>query len=135
VSRIVTPSPDTQGVVYLICFARPFGHARHYLGFVDTTRHSAEEALASRLAYHRSGQGSRLLRAVANAGITFEVVRTWSGATRSDERRLKCQSSTPYCPVCSGEVAFRRGTLQKPKRARKGAKVASEPPGTVVVAA
>jgi hypothetical protein len=87
--------------LYLIHLAEPYHHARHYLGFVDTSRHPLEGALESRLAFHRAGRGSRLLRAVSAAGIDWEVVRVWPDGTRSDERRLKGKASTRLCPTCN----------------------------------
>jgi hypothetical protein len=98
--------------VYLIHFSQPYRHAGHYLGYVDTSRHPLEEALESRLAFHRAGRGSRLLRAVGAAGIDWEVVRVWEQASRSDERRLKGRSSTMLCPVCN-EGWQARGRLSK----------------------
>lgn len=96
-------------MIYLVHFTVAYHHARHYLGFVDTASRDPEVALATRLDFHRRGQGSRLLRAVAQAGIEFEVVRTWNPADRNHERRLKGHSSTRLCPTCSGEGALRRG--------------------------
>lgn len=91
-------------------FERPFKHAKHYIGFVDTAGgRDPQRALETRLDYHRKGQGSKLLRAVSLAGISFEVVRTWPTGDRTMERRLKGHSSTRYCPSCSGERAWNRG--------------------------
>ena len=87
--------------IYLIHFEQPYKHAQHYLGFVATDRYALVEALESRLAFHRSGRGSRLLRAVNAAGIDYEVVRIWEQGTRSEERRLKGKSSTRLCPRCN----------------------------------
>jgi hypothetical protein len=57
--------------------------------------------LAGRIAEHRAGQGSRLLAAVAAAGIGFTVARTWPGG-RELERRLKRRHNSPrLCPICS----------------------------------
>lgn len=82
-----------KDVVYLICFARPYHHARHYLG---TTKD-----LKSRLATHLAGRGSPLVRAVVRAGIGCTVVRTWKGG-RTLERRLKNGKNVPrLCPRCS----------------------------------
>lgn len=80
-------------LVYLIHFARPYEHARHYIGWTEN--------LPFRLAHHRAGSGSRLLAAVSAAGIDFQVVRTWPGADRRFERRLKAKAATRWCPVCS----------------------------------
>jgi hypothetical protein len=87
--------------LYLIHFERPYRHASHYLGFLDTSRRSLQEALDTRMDFHRAGRGSRLLRAVSAAEIDWEVVRLWEEGTRTDERRLKGHSSTRLCPTCS----------------------------------
>ncbi len=80
-----------HGVVYLLHFATPYEHARHYMGFTAD--------LAERLREHRRGYGSRLVGVVAAAGIEFNVVRAWHG-TRSDERRLKGRGLGDLCPIC-----------------------------------
>lgn len=84
-----------MGTVYLIHFDEPFHHARHYLGFCE------DGNLAARYERHQAGRGSKLLRAVAAAGIGFEVVRTWEGVDRNFERALKNQRNAPrLCPRC-----------------------------------
>lgn len=81
------------GMVYLLHFERRYRHAGHYLGF---TQLAPEE----RFERHASGHGARLLRVVAAAGISWQLVRLWRG-TRADERRLKLNgSSTRLCPHC-----------------------------------
>ena len=77
---------------YLLQFARPYKHARHYLGFA--------EDLERRLAQHRAGRGARLVQVVLGAGIGFEVARTWDGDRRF-ERQLKNQRNAPtrLCPT------------------------------------
>ena len=86
--------------VYLIHLARPYHHARHYLGCTHD--------LSQRLLLHRTGKGAKLLRAVCRAGIAFEVVRTWEGY-REKEQELKAQKNAPrYCPVCLQVQAQRR---------------------------
>ena len=93
-------------MVYLICFARPYprgsrGTIRHYIGFTRSA-----ETLPRRVEHHRNGTGSRLLAAVAHAGIGFDVVRTWPDGDRTHERRLKKQKHAPrLCPVCSPRKA------------------------------
>ena len=79
------------GTIYLLHFSEPFKHARHYLGW--------SRNLEARLEHHEAGSGANLLRHVAAAGITWELVRTWEG-DRNEERRLKKHSSTRYCPIC-----------------------------------
>jgi predicted GIY-YIG superfamily endonuclease len=78
--------------VYLLHFSQAFHHAQHYLGFTDN--------LGNRLEAHRSGQGARLIEVITEAGLTFEVARTWQG-NRKLERRLKNQKKSPrLCPIC-----------------------------------
>jgi predicted GIY-YIG superfamily endonuclease len=96
---------DERGIVYLIHFdapligvqknpdAKKLGIAKHYLGWALN--------LDARLTEHRSGNGSRLMAAVASRGITWRVARTWENATRTQERRLKNQGSAcKICPIC-----------------------------------
>lgn len=82
---------------YLIHFNQPFKHARHYLGFAKD--------IDARLSHHAAGNGSNLIRVIQDAGITWQLVRTWPNATRSTERRLKDQhNSARLCPICQQEV-------------------------------
>jgi hypothetical protein len=79
--------------VYLIHFDRPYKHSRHYLGFADN--------VDARLERHRAGHGSRLMEVITNAGITWQLARTWTG-DRKFERRLKNRKESPaLCPICS----------------------------------
>lgn len=82
--------------VYLIHFEKPFKHAKHYIGFSSSKRN-----VQLRLDHHRHGRGSRLLRAVAEAGISFDVVRIWEEGDRTFERKLKRRKEAPkLCPIC-----------------------------------
>jgi predicted GIY-YIG superfamily endonuclease len=79
--------------VYLIHFDRPLKHARHYLGSTDN--------LPRRLREHQEGNGSKLMAAVAQADIAWELARTWTG-DRAWERRLhRYKKSRRLCPLCS----------------------------------
>lgn len=79
--------------VYLLHFDRPLKHARHYIGF--------STSLKRRLEHHAKGTGSSLMAAVAKAGITFRLVRTWK-ADRTFERKLKNGKNAPHlCPICN----------------------------------
>lgn len=82
-------------MIYLIHLSAPLGHAKHYLGFVED-----RFDLERRLKRHRSGQGSRLLRACNERGIAYEIVRVWPAGTRTHERRMKNRASTQLCPTC-----------------------------------
>jgi len=81
-------------MVYLIHFAQPYRHARHYLGYT--------EDLAQRITEHREGKGARLMSVVHRAGISWVVSRTWEGG-RDVERKLKRWHKSPdLCPICRG---------------------------------
>src|SRR6185369_4740006 len=100
-------------IVYLIHFAKPLGHARHYIG---TTR-----AYQSRMRAHRSGRGASILRACNERDINWRVVRKWFGS-RKLERRLKARkSAASLCPVCSR----RRSAANRRTRSARGKLMAS----------
>ena len=87
---------NQTGTVYLLHFATPFRHARHYTGFAFN--------LEQRLDQHAKGQGARLTQVILEAGIGFELARTWPG-TRKDERRIKNQKCAPrLCPICKAKT-------------------------------
>jgi len=79
-------------MVYLLHFDTPYKHARHYLGSSDD--------VAERIERHRQGRGARLMEVIAQAGIGFQLARTWDGG-RTEERKLKNQKNSPrLCPIC-----------------------------------
>ncbi len=79
--------------VYLLHFDEKYKHAGHYLGYTAN--------LEQRLEQHASGTGARLTQVVAQAGISWELARTWEG-DRSVERRLKgYHSGRKLCPICN----------------------------------
>lgn len=87
--------------VYLIHFRTPYKHARHYIGSCCD--------LAARVADHRASRGARLIEVINEAGISWEVARTWIKCGRRFERQLKRRKAAPrLCPVCSGPAAMRR---------------------------
>jgi predicted GIY-YIG superfamily endonuclease len=82
----------TIGTIYLIHLDRAYRHARHYTGWTPD--------LETRLAKHARGQGARLLTVARQAGITWQLARTWTG-TRTHERALKRQGgASRRCPLC-----------------------------------
>lgn len=100
-SRLLVAEGGWQGTVYLLHFDRPFGHARHYLGWAGPGN------LGHRLAHHAAGSGANLLRHVAAAGIGWTLVRTWS-ADRHEERRIKRRGGLGRCcPSCRPELEER----------------------------
>jgi predicted GIY-YIG superfamily endonuclease len=89
--------------VYLLHFDRPFGHARHYIGFSRS-----ETSMEMRLKHHRAGTGARLLAVATAAGVTWSLARVWPDGDRNFERSLKSHSGTRYCPICRGPAALNR---------------------------
>lgn len=91
-----------RGTVYLLHFASPLRHARHYVGF------TAGE-LAERLSDHAAGTGAKIMRAVRAQGIDFDCVRHWDGVTRAFERRIKLDKNVSrLCPVCTPRKQLQR---------------------------
>jgi len=105
---------DGPGTIYLVHFDRPYKHARHYTGW---TRH-----LLARLLAHREGHGARLMEVIKDAGITFRLVRTWTGP-RARERAIKDRKNAPaLCPECSAHpfpVTSGRAAARAPARVRE----------------
>jgi predicted GIY-YIG superfamily endonuclease len=81
------------GVIYLLCFSRPYRHARHYCGWT--------EDVLDRLDQHATGRGARLMAVIWAAGIGFTLARTREG-TRATERAIKnAGGAVRYCPLCT----------------------------------
>ena len=70
--------------VYLLHFAPPYKHARHYLGSTDD--------LDARLAAHRSGRGARLTQV----------------AVQNGSHRLRCKTARAWCWLASGQAGGMR---------------------------
>lgn len=88
--------PDGERV-YLLHFAEPYYHARHYLGW--------SPRLMPRLLTHLTGRGSPLVAAAIGAGIAVRLARTWPG-DRAVERALKRRKRhRAYCPLCAADAA------------------------------
>ena len=91
-----------MGTIYLVHLDGGFRMdarrtARHYIGWARN--------VDARLAHHRAGTGSNFLRVAGDRGISFDVVRTWTG-DRTAERRLKRQRNAPrLCPTCVSKEA------------------------------
>jgi predicted GIY-YIG superfamily endonuclease len=102
-------SKKTSGTLYLLHFARPYKHARHYLGFTRFAN------VQQRVRQHQSGKGANLTRHVHSALI--EMYLAWQGqGTRSDERRLKTQSHVSrWCPICIAAHAAARNQVGRRK--------------------
>ena len=82
--------------MYLIHFDRPYGRSSHYVGWAPPL------GLRLRITKHRQGAGARTLRRLNEAGIGWNVVRIWTGATLEDEQKVKAwKRSKLLCPTCS----------------------------------
>lgn len=89
------------GVVYLLHFTTPYKHAAHYIGW------TAGE-LEERLRAHQSGTGARLLEVVTNAGIGFELARTWAGGRQLERCKKRQGGAAELCPLCRAAGRRRR---------------------------
>ncbi len=88
--------------VYLLHFDKPFGHAKHYLGY------SRDDRLHQRIDEHYNatpgdGKGHRLMQVIRQAGISFTVARIWPTGDRALERRMKNSGHSRRCPICQGK--------------------------------
>ena len=88
-------------MIYLLHFSTPIAPGKHttqhYIGFCD-------HDLDARLNAHRAGRGARLCQVARARGITFQLVRVWSG-DRTRERRLKNRHEGPrLCPICNANA-------------------------------
>ena len=83
------------GTTYLLCFDKPIGHSRHYLGWTSD--------LERRLDSHRNGPRERcvLTYELRRRGIGFKLARVWENVTIDHEKKLKRQRNSPrLCPIC-----------------------------------
>lgn len=94
----------SAGTVYLLHFSESYRHAAHYIGWTGG-------ALEERLRLHQSGSGARLLEVATNAGISFELARTWSGSRRLERAKKNQGGAGALCPVCR-----QRGVHQRHRR-------------------
>lgn len=82
--------------IYLIHFAAALSHAQHYIG--------ATHNLPLRLKRHISGNGSKLIAAVNEAGIEWQIAKVWFGSFET-ETLAKLQHNGPrYCPICNAKT-------------------------------
>lgn len=102
---------DVKGTVYLLHFERNYKHAAHYLGFAEN--------LENRIKEHAAGHGARLTQVIRDAGIGFELVRTWDAQTRTFERALKNRrDARALCPNCRAAYIERKRRQQTEYRNR-----------------
>lgn len=110
------PNPTQHGqlgTLYLAHFGQAVGSgARHYLGWSSKPD--------ERVIAHRCGRSRVKLMQLANE-VGWEIVATWPGMTRQDERRMKNRGGlAEHCPLCRAAWLQRRNATQRARRARDG---------------
>src|SRR5690349_1740921 len=91
------PKAKKQPGVYLLHFSPAYQHARHYIGYGDD--------LPTRIAEQFAGKGANLVRVALRFGRVITVAKTWPGADRNFERKLKNRGSAyRICPICRCEL-------------------------------
>lgn len=79
--------------IYLLHFDPPLHHAKHYLGWAADIK--------ARFGVHLDHKGSPLVSAAVKNGSEVTLARTWEGAGRGTERRLKKRKNLrSLCPLC-----------------------------------
>jgi hypothetical protein len=77
---------------YLIHFNEKLHHAQHYHGSTNDLEH--------RLREHAQGTGAKLMAAIKERGITWQLASTWPGGY-DVEKAQKLQHNSPRrCPIC-----------------------------------
>jgi hypothetical protein len=104
--RLEVNSSRPRGTVYLLHFSEPYRHAAHYIGW------TAGE-LEERLRLHQSGAGARLLEVVTNAGISFELARTWEGGRQLERCKKRQGGAAELCPICRAAGRRRRRSWRR----------------------
>jgi predicted GIY-YIG superfamily endonuclease len=88
----MTAATATAGTIYLIHFDQPYKHARHYIGWaIDVVK---------RLAEHAAGRGAHLMAVIKDAGITWQLARTWPGDRRRERALKNMGGARRRCPLC-----------------------------------
>lgn len=97
-----TPEPlnicgRTIAGVYLLHFTKPFGRARHYIGWSpDINR---------RVSRHKEGKGAKFTMGALRHGADLLLVRIWPGGDRRLEWKLKhIGTHQTLCPLCNTQV-------------------------------
>lgn len=87
-------------MVYLLHFAKPYHHARHYMG--------SASKVDVRLRQHSLGHGAKLLKAVRRAGIRWELVATWPGGYDLERAYKMAHNGPRFCPLCRQAMITQR---------------------------
>lgn len=105
------PGTGVPGVVYLLAFDSPVGHARHYRGWsagdpsgwIPGLRSDSDPGLLpARLRSHARGSGSRLVAIASSRGTGWTLASAVPGDRHEERRRKNCGSyARRDCMFCS----------------------------------
>lgn len=85
--------------LYLLHFAEPLHHARHYLGYAVGTGRGRDYARAQ--ARGVAIGAHELVMAAQASGIALEVADVLVGEGRATQRKLRASHNLArYCPIC-----------------------------------
>jgi predicted GIY-YIG superfamily endonuclease len=80
--------------VYLLHFTKPFGRARHYIGWSPD--------IYKRVSRHKEGKGAKFTMGALRHGADLLLVRIWPGGDRRLEWELKHKGThQALCALCS----------------------------------
>lgn len=85
--------------LFLLHFATPYHHARHYLGYAVGTGRGA--AYAKAIASNVALGPHELVMAAQACGVELEVADVWVGEGRELQRRMRASHNLArHCPIC-----------------------------------
>lgn len=120
--RPVRGQPNTGqiGVVYLLAFDEPVGHARHYRGWSDDDpdgwtlwlrSDSPPGQLPVRLAAHAKGTGGRLVAVAKARGIGWTLAWVTAGDRNEERRKKNCgRYARRDCCLCAAGLPHGKDT-------------------------
>lgn len=96
--------------IYLLHFATPYAHARHYLGYAVGTGRG--RAYAEAQCDGRAIGAHELVMAAQGCGVELEVAAVWVGEGRSLQRELRrSHNLARHCPICQSATETEREEL------------------------
>jgi hypothetical protein len=93
------------GLVYLLHFDQlyvpyPGAPRRDCAGHYTGHARGGPRELKRRIGQHGTEKGARLMLAVRNAGITWQLARTWPGGTDREYQLKQQGGASRRCPLC-----------------------------------
>lgn len=90
--------------LYLLHFAEPYAHARHYLGYAIGTGRGRDYAKAQAGGVLHGAH--ELVQAVQYAGIEIVVADVLVGEGRATQRAMRSSHNLArHCPICLSDAA------------------------------